>query len=304
MTNTAEEYVASIAHLVQDQPEPEFRTIVERVTGESPLTYAYSLRMAVDPEEEFAHTASLVYEIVLALIEYDLDFSDELSQWIDDCRHSVRLIDAALTDPLRLDDPNNDPYEYEPNINADPSTFDAGYDRRDAWGKGNKNFNAVFVSSANPLGKTSRDMWKRTTKNDTSDLYVLCDYGNFSLDQTKKYHESLFKVKTNIRRVSGVATPFLSVGCIQINMRNGIAECGLSGCTMKTQLLHAPVDSPVGVENDREYQEYQILKILEHLGTHDKNGWLGKITEVKRYRDSDDNKWLSRSINLNRKVRA
>lgn len=277
----------------------EFRHLVEAITGESPLGYAYSLRMSVDPEAEFSSAAQSVMELALHFLSEDgepIDFSTELAQWVDDCRHSVRLIDAALTDPLRLDDPTNDPYEPDNQAIMFPN-FDPGYDRRDAWGKGNQDSHApVFVKSANPIGKTNRDMWRRTTKHENRDLYVLCDYGNFSLDQTKKYHASLFKVKTNIRRVSGVATPFLSVGSVQINMRTGIAECGLSGCNMKAQLMYAPVDSDDPSKPDREYQEYQVLKILEHLGTHDKNGWLGKILEVKRYRDNDDNRWLNRSL--------
>lgn len=287
------------------QQDLEFRHLVEAITGESPLGYAYSLRMSVDPEAEFSSAAQAVMELALHFLSEDgepVDFSTELAQWIDDCRHSVRLIDAALTDPLRLDDPTNDPYEPDNQAILFPN-FDPGYDRRDAWGKGNQDSHApVFVKSANPIGKTNRDMWKRTTKNDNRDLYVLCDYGNFSLDQTKKYHASLFKVKTNIRRVSGVATPFLSVGAVQINMRTGVAECGLSGCNMKAQLLHTNPEALAlskitgyAPEPDREYQEYQILKILEHLGTHDKNGWLGKILNVNRRRDTNEDKLRSRN---------
>lgn len=218
-------------------------------------------------------------------------------EFFEACEEFKNKLDAALTseDKTLTRDEQDEP---EPKFDTRYSLRDF---RQDAWGHGNVNMRPEFVVDSQ-IGGSSRKTWKRVTKGDP--IRHLSDWGTFSLDLTKKYADSKVRVRTHIRK----GIPFLAVGAVQINMQTGHLECYVSGCGWKRALRYYEANAatehflkngmlkPEDLEFDKEYAEFQILSILAHLGEHTRtnhNNYWTPINDVKRHRDSDEDKLRS-----------
>lgn len=126
-----------------------------------------------------------------------------------------------------------------------------------------------------------------------TELYLCTEYGSFSFQATANNAAAALRVRRSIR--NGV--PFLSVGSIQINMNSGLVSCGLNGCIWARTLNQTHKD-------DRQLQEYVVLSILAHVGSHThtntKGQTLGVVptfkAEPKRTRDSYNDKLRSHAM--------
>jgi hypothetical protein len=115
-------------------------------------------------------------------------------------------------------------------------------------------FDTVFKDGA----ITSRDVWDRTTGVE-HDTIVLTEYGIFNPMSTSRAHAAWMRV----RRVKRHGVEWLTIGSIQINMSNGEFYCGVSRC----EFAHRLTD-----QCSREHMEYQVMLLLQHLGTHAPKG--------------------------------
>lgn len=267
--------------------EEFFTAAIEELTGESPYSVIAFARTLNDP---WAYLDSVREDARAENIHEN--FPEEYEEFNERIEEFLDTVDASLVSPERIAK-DTDKWYSEPELESyySPRQF-----RQDVWGKGSPVW--VVDSSTSHLGgrlgNTSRDIWKRATKDQSKDIRILCDYGNFSLEITNNLHKAFYKVRTSVRK----GIPVLGIGPVEVNMNTGQVACRVSGCNHRGQLTYS-ADSEV--EADREWMEYQVLRILAHIGwhnnrfpkTHTKDGrstHFPKILETKRHRDSDDEK--------------
>lgn len=237
---------------------PTFAEKFEEITFESTYSVFGFARTLEDP---WAYMSSVLEDIAHLSDEYE----DEYNEFVDRAKNWMDILDSAFTSDER-DAVHDREDEFEPEYSPVGQSFDRGYNPRqrirDIWDMDSP----VFVREQ--YNKKSRDIWQRTTKNDSTSLRILCDYGNFDMGLTEKYGKALLRIRTVTRNVKGVPTPFLSIGAVQVNMRTGFVKCGVFNCEHEGHLSHKYLSDGTW---DKEWAEYQILRIFAHLGTHGKD---------------------------------
>lgn len=235
------------------------------------------------------------------LAEHSTHLSEDfLSELTEDLQQAIDKLDESIVERLmHMNDHSysqHDQYEYEYD-NARPDAYYPEFvsDVR-GWGRDNK----AFVNTA--YRRNSRSEFKRTSGPEKR--IILTEIGSFDLTLTSKTAAAWMRVTRPVR--NGV--PHIQVGAVSINLSNGQLKCGVYDCDWKKQLTHidpqvlqlAQITSTEDElpEFDREWAEYQLLKILEHLGTHSHrypNSPFHKfMAEPKRYRDGMAEKFETR----------
>lgn len=257
----------------------------EEIVMESTFSVFSFARTLEDP---WAYMKSVLEDIK----HLEEQFEDEYTEFVDRANEWLDILDSAFTSNERQDIHSRWD-EDDPEYSPVGQTFDRGYNPRqrvrDVWDMDSP----VFATEVH--NKSSRKIWQRTTKNDSNALRILCDYGNFDMGATEKYGRALLRIRTVTRNVKGVPTPFLSVGAVQINMRTGFVKCGVYGCNHEGQLTYTE-NSIVKPGFDKEWAEYQVLRIFAHLGEHGKDNVkiFPKFADApKRYRDKELDKVIS-----------
>lgn len=115
---------------------------------------------------------------------------------------------------------------------------------------------------------------------------IMLEYGTFDIAITESTHKAWLQVRRDLYHNT------LKVGMILINMSNGEAHCKVYRCDHKFQLSSK---SPSPTIQDREWQEYQVLRIFEHLGTHNNPAWPKFTQHTNPNRDTPQEKLASRS---------
>ena len=215
-------------------------------------------------------------EEVLAELDSTIDGAEDFKQR---CEDFMEHLDESLITQL-MDQNRDDEIDPEPK-------YDYKYSNRqfnqDKWGIDPTMFVKDYHSN-------SRKEWRRSTGTDEH-LRMLTEWGNFSFDITEKNAKAKMRVHTNVRQ----GVPFLSVGSVNINMHTGVAKCYASGCKFSGQLRY----NDEGTKHfDKEYAEFQVMRILQHLGDHtlkNPNNYWTPIIHVKRFRDDETYKWATRA---------
>jgi hypothetical protein len=266
--------------------DDEFEVIV----GESEYSVLAFARTLTDPWSYLTGPDGVIADITTACL--DQAYPQEFQAFVERVQDFLDTVDAALTAPERMELQYDrwDELDMEPNINSE--SYDPGYSplqqKRDVWGIDRPEF--IQPKPEFDSEYSSRGIWKRT-KGHTTHTYGLTEWGTFSFDVTKRFAHSLLRVDWHMLH----GKPYLRVGGVDISLLSGKCICRVSGCDWKRTLRYNP-DSE-STEFDREYAEFQVLSILQHLGEHTlknpKNYWT-PILEVKRFRD-DKSKSKSKS---------
>ena len=119
----------------------------------------------------------------------------------------------------------------------------------------------TYFTTMDERQRTSREEWRRVTE-DNYRLRMLVEYGNFDIAVTEKTARAWLRVRTAVRK----GVPYLAVGAIQIDMTNGLAQCGVVGCNHKGWLTVKDDGSSV---EKKQWLEFQVLRLIMHLGDHD-----------------------------------
>jgi hypothetical protein len=121
--------------------------------------------------------------------------------------------------------------------------------------------------------------WKNSSE--SKHIRLLTEWGNFDFGVTDRASRATLRVRTQTRK----GVPHLGVGAVWVNMNTGSVKCWVNGCKFARRLRYNPDGTD---EFDREYAEFQVLSILQHLGDHTlvnpANYWT-PIVHVKRFRD-------------------
>lgn len=257
-----------------------FTDKIEELTGESPYSIIAFARTINDPWAYFDSVEEDAIEsgIVEAFPEEWAEFWERVQEFKD-------TVDASLVSPERIEK-DTDPWHVEPEARDyySPRQF-----RQDVWGIGSPKWVIDSNLGNSRHGNESRKVWNRATQEDTN-LRIVCDYGNFDIELTKRNARAMLRVRTVVRK----GIPYLNIGGVTINMLNGHTKCGVSGCKTEGWMTYAPTPNS---EPDKEWMEYQVLRVLAHLGDHYNGGsnYFNKILAVKRHRDTDAMKFGSRT---------
>lgn len=128
---------------------------------------------------------------------------------------------------------------------------------------------------------TSRDIWDRTT-GFGQETMVMCEYGSYNPTTTTANAAAMMRM----RKVYRNKAMWLTIGSISINLDNLDYHCGQHKCEFAGSFRNH-----MGLA---EVQEYFVLMLLQHLGTHNPFNNLDypfpPIHNVKTLRDEDDYK--------------
>lgn len=260
------------------------------ITGESSTSILSYARTITDPwtyleevikevKEEFGYPDNCW--------QYETNF---IENFIEAAELFLEGVDVSLMSKRALQE-NEDRWHtgYDPNAETRFLKYNPREFVRDVWG-----LDSVMFYTESRQTQTSRAEWKRVTEGESTQLRLLTEYGNFDFGLTAKAGRAKLRVRTQVRK----GTPYLSIGAVQINMLTGKVACGVVGCKHVGQLSNKPDrNDPTEQKPDREWQEYQILRIIAHLGTHDLKSATKAfpvfLDAVKEFRDTDWMKDLS-----------
>lgn len=258
-----------------------FTTAIEDLTGESPYSIIAFARTLNNPWEYFDSVREEAKE--LSIHE---NFPEEYEEFDERIQQFLDTVDSSLVDEARLNSAQYDKWYVEPEA---PDYYSPRQFRQDVYGYGSPKWVVDSTIGSSRHGNESRKVWNRATNNDHN-LRIICDYGNFDIALTQKAANATLRVRTSIRK----GVPYLNIGGVTINMLDGHTQCMVSGCTTQGWMTYAPIKDG---EPDKEWMEYQVLRVLAHLGDHYNGGsnYFNKILAVKPKRDTDAMKFGSRT---------
>jgi hypothetical protein len=140
---------------------------------------------------------------------------------------------------------------------------------------------SVDTSFTDGQAVTSRDIWDRTSGWDATTV-VITEYGTFNPYSNSASAAAMMRMRKVIRN----HVEWITMGSVNINLDDLTYYCGQHKCEFEGTLE--------GHGNMAEIQEYLILNILQHLGTHNPFNNLDypfpPIKTVKQWRDEEDYK--------------
>lgn len=217
----------------------KFQETFEETFKVSPLQFIAEFRTVNNPEQQLEEAI----QEFLGVNEDDEDFQDELTEWIEAANNSIQDYQQTLMEKHTI---SNRWDELDLTPDSKPNKLSNYTDTKftiDATVQHN--------SQSQPI--SSRDIWDRTSGHNTKTI-VLTEYGVFDKNLTDR---TMWRW-LNVNKVQRNGVEWITFGSIQINMSNGEFYCGVNKCEFAHQLMHS----------NRQVMEYQILRLLEHLGTH------------------------------------
>lgn len=168
--------------------------------------------------------------------------------------------------------------EFEPESNPPYKKF-----AQDLWPR--KTHTVFFTEES---AGSSRELFNRESPEEKITRVLITSIGYFDLDRTAAVHSAWLKASA----ISVQGRPKLKVGMLLVDLQSGEVECKVFRCGQHWHLAHG----------DREFAEFQILKMFAHLGEHDdpRNPWpkfKGELEKL-RWEDSDELKLARRSLTL------
>lgn len=145
----------------------------------------------------------------------------------------------------------------------------------------------------------SREVYNRSTPGEKTVQFLITEIGYFDLALTEKVHSQWLQVSP----LTIKGRPVLRVGMLMVDLECGSVKCNVYRCKAEFQLSHKVDDDG---NWDREWAEYQVLRMFAHLGTHDhpKNPWPKFKVLPSPFRDSDDQRLANRSLTISRQYAA
>jgi hypothetical protein len=243
---------------VMSKEQERFEDYFFKFTGESSSSIIAYARTITDP---WNYLEQAIDELKIEFMDFSSEMTDQLDAFIERANTFLEEVDASLETKRNITEAQDRwASEYDPNAETRFMRYNPREMVRDIWGIGPAMF---FVESR--ASKDAKREWKRVTKDQPASLRMLTEYGNFDIGITERASKAALRVRTAVRK----GEPYLSIGAVQVNLNTGKVYCGVYGCNHTGRLSHG----------DREWMEYQILRILQHLGTHDMKS-AGKVFPV------------------------
>lgn len=251
---------------------------IEDILGMDPHEFIYETSQAIDPIQEFDEFMEDLDAERPGLSEH---FSDELAE----IRESIQSRQDTFAEQAMHRDSTR---EYEPEV-YQPYTK--------LWDDVNGK-NEIYEYINSQESRSSREIRNRIdnerinkmTPQQRQKQYhkrIMLEHGTFDINVTRSTHAAWLQVRRDLYHNT------LKVGMILINMSNGHAQCKVYGCKHEFQLSSRSA-SPETI-TDREWQEYQVLRIFEHLGTHNNPAWPKFTSHTNPNHDTTQEKLASRS---------
>lgn len=269
-----------------------FESKLNKWYKETPRDLLTLIRQAVNPWQEFSEITEKCNSWMMKRLddgcEVDSDFTEPYFEWVNTAQDLLDTLHATSEEQSERN--HQDRWYSIPDPNLQP--WDFGYSARQFRADVRGDDKPVFVE---PVGN-SRLSDKRVEAGVNPDMWFVTEFGNLNVKSTSAYHSSLLRIRAY--KAPRTHNDCISIGGVEVDFTAQRVQCRVYGCKHKGYIPDT---------EDREEQEFFILRIFYHLGSHYAGGFnqFPKfLAPPSRFRDVDAMRWYNRGVVKRAQIQA